>query len=502
MMNKAYLAGGVNQALVNREDGLYVLDGATQAAHKLDGYVFSQWRLSKQEITEVDFVQESEVFEQLFISSVQSSALQEALELMDNSFSSTYRKAISKILIERIEIHSGLLDYLTNRFYSNRLPEYFDENLAQAIIDKNESPLFELYVDLRKKTELFDIFYTRFWFALPLDEELRTRVDDLLTAESVFAHFTNALYTHSATLYDYAASLAIKSLEDCSVLVDRKFFTKLRSILTKHHKIRFRDTLPFEKLLRDHWMINVKPYRFFGSAIKTLYNFSHEHLPFSTEQTVQVLWDVHSPVRIHGEAPEEIQQKIYWQSINDLDFFSSIEAINRPMARMHMHRINEVSTCVKAIGKHDNHFGIFVSRFANSEPVKSYIDLVAADCIFLTQDFPNAISAYHELHTDIHRLWSKSRSYDHLMMNSNLMVRLGTSYAMINDFQKSKSYYSRALRMIRKFVEVTSVAEEKEVNAGDDTIYNEPTSVEYADAVASRLSEIIADQGNGAIIRI
>lgn len=502
-MSRAYLAGGVNQALVNREDGLYVLDGTTQAAFKLDGYVFSQWRLSKQEITEVEFEQESDVFEKLFISSVQSTALHEALELMDESFSLSYRQAISQILIERIDIHSGLLDYLTNRFYSNRLPEAFNENLALAVIDKKLTPLFELYVDLRKKTELFDIFYTRFWFALPLEEEVRIRVDEVLTTDSVFAHFTNALYTRSATLYDYAASLAVKSLEDCTVPVDRNFFTELRSTLIIYHKILLQDTLPFEKLLRDHWMINVKPYRFFGSAIKTLYNFSHEHLPFSTEQTVQVLWDVHSPIPNHGEAQEEIEQKIYWQSINELDFFSSIGAVNQPMARMDVLRINEVSSCVKSLSNYNNHIGIFIPTHSQCEPLKTYIDLVAADCIFLIQDFPNAIAAYEVLYTDIHRSWKKSRSYDHLMMNSNLLVRLGKSYAMINDLRKSKSYYLRALKMITKFVAATSVTEVKEFDAEEDeTINIEPTTVEYANVVARKLSDLIADHGNGAITRI
>jgi len=498
-MSKAYLAGGVNQALVSREEGLYVLDGATQHASKLDSYVFSQWRLSRQEIKEIDVEQDAEIFEELYIASVQATALQEALELMDDALSFAYRTKIAGLLTERIKVHTGLLDYLTNRFYSNRLPDEFDEKLALDLLDKAETPLYELYEDLRKKTDLFDIFYTRFWFKLQLEDTVRTRIDELLTADSVYAHFTNALYTRSSTLYDYAAALAMKTLEKNQIAAERDLFSELRSVLSQKDKLFFKDELQFEKLLRDHWMINVQPYRFFGSAVKTIYNYSNALLPFSTEQTVQVLLDTHSPLRLPGEAETAHKQKIYWQSVNDLEFFASVgEQVSLP-SPVGTVKLDEVRRCVRMIYDHRNSYQIRIEIDVPASYLERYTALIYADCTFLRQDFDDAVLLYTDLHADFDKSWKRYRDYDHLMMNSNVMVRLGKSYDMLNERKKASNYYRKAYRMITDFIARMSEPAYSEFAGDDDedVIYREPSHLEYAEAVAGKLAGLL-----GAVVRV
>lgn len=493
-MSKAYLAGNVNQAMVNREDGLYVLDGATKAASRLDGYTFSQWRLSRQEIKEIEVGEESEIFAQLYMASEQAAAMTEALELMDVKLSERYRLVVAESLTGRIKVHEGLLDHLRNRFYSNRLPEDFDELLAIEVAIKFSSSLTDLYKDLRKKTELFDTFYTKFWLGLRLPEPQKTYIDEQLSDLSAFAHFTNALYLKSATLYDYASSIAIKAFEDLDLPVERGFFAGLRAELLRSGKFWFNDTMPFERLLREHLLINVKPYRFFGSPLKTIYNYSSGQIPFSTEQTVKVLYQTHFPFLIQGVPQEEHEQKLYWQSMNDLDFFSSVGKTWSLVNAIQEPKITEVQRCVKMIDHHylNRHF----QHHIPAKRLEDYSALLYADCAFMMQDYDDAVILYSDLKSIIGRSKRSRTLYDQTILHSGVMVRLGKTYEMLNEFKKAKSLYLQAFRLINAFIAHSSagnlVALIEIGHADANDLSYEPTNVEYAEAMASKLADFIA----------
>ncbi|WP_345953005.1 hypothetical protein [Mucilaginibacter sp. PAMB04168] len=483
---KAYLAGSVNGALVSKHDGFHLFDGSTGFTEKLDGYIFSQLRAIRPEFKQIEYENETELVEKLLIESVQQEALQEALELMDASFSVTYRTAVAGFLHEKTNIYPGLLDFLTNRFYSSPLPDDFNERIAIQVLAGRSDALANLYHDLRSKTEMFDRFYTLFQIHINASTEHKLSIDDLLTESSAFAHFTMALYHRSVTIYEYAVATAIKELHTLGVPVNRNFFNELKEEIGKKYAIELKHMPPLESILSAGKLINIKPYHFFGSPLRTIYNYSNNYLPFSVEQTVQVLFQTHSPYPVPHESGSEFEQRLYTQSLNEMNFLAEIDNYfpltvgdNWNHADEFKRELNQAS---HGYIKYSPHVWVSVER------KERYAALLYADCTFLSRNFNDAAILYADLRSSFRAAGKAIDDYDHLIGYSAVSVRLGKSYEMLNQGRKAKLHYKDAYKQLAAYIQRHVGTERCDPDHMEDDQFCEPTSIEYVEVMAKRVA--------------
>ena len=450
----AYSMGTLNGALLYEEGTMLFLDNATGKSSKVDGYLFSQFRALKPEIKELTYTGEAELREQLFRETTEQEALQEALELMDKSFSSSYRRSTSEFLIRKLKLYPGLTDFLANRLYSTKLPSSFDPDAAIEVIHEQSKHLTDIFYDLRIKSKLFDQFYTKFRLRLDTNDNEQREIDSTLTLNGAFAHFTISLYSQSKSVYDYAVSLAVSAMEKSFPQIDSNLFEDIRGQILANYKYesfyRERSRVPH----CTRMLLNVEKHNFFGSELQIAFNCLDSNLPFESEEYINLISK--NIVSIYNIERPRTFKHLLSKTVNDFYFLSNIEAVgeikddfftawNQPDRTSIKNKLRQI--------------------FRGRKDVKSYLHLLDADASFICHNFEDAAVKYSRLFVSNQLSNLKTEELpilEYVWTVSNIGIRLGKSYELSNDNAAAVDVYKQIHRQMSEILEIAVVKQSSE----------------------------------------
>jgi len=428
MEDKVYVIGSLNKLLIQEGDHFYLADSMLGAKTLVDAYQYSHLRAINPELKEISFDNGEDSTDKLFIESTLQKSLTQTLELMDPSFSDVYKTKISSYLIEKVNIHSGLIDFLSNRLYSNHLSETFSPESALYYIADKSPKLESLYRDLRIKTDYFDKFYTLFRLETNFESFEQKKLDVLLTQNGSYSNITLSLFNKSAEAYDLAAEIASNAIVNEYSILNIAFFEKLKARLKSHYHIALASTLS-DKLLSTE-RITVRPHKFYGCPIKTIYNFNNEQLPFTEDQVKNTL-NNYFHYDIKEESPIEFKCRLYDQIVDEISFISVLLTenshfkLNEPFRQnkwMHFstisNSINEVyaKTDTRDYYFSDDHFEM----------------LLLADNSFINHNYESSISLYESIIN--YYINPRSWNVEDIMIFTSLGIKLGVSHAMLRNY--------------------------------------------------------------------
>lgn len=235
---KAYIFGGLNKAVTFENGEFFLLEGGRQEQKRpLTGYEWSQMKAAQAEYFEVTAESPEVIALQTRDYYRKTQALEMALELMDASFSEEYRIAIAMALVKEVE-DTAVYNFVRNRLLTTPVPAAFNPQMAYSLMYSRSSRAAQLFHDLENKTEPFAHFYTHLMLHLQVEEPLRSRVNQLLTDNGIFAQFATALYAADEMQFDSAVTAINSQLHELNIEMPEHFFSEIKALLNSGRDIQ------------------------------------------------------------------------------------------------------------------------------------------------------------------------------------------------------------------------------------------------------------------------
>lgn len=426
MKTTAYISGNANGAiLINPENAIYI-NGENGSEIILDQHFFSHLLALDPEFKEIPFDGRGALFEELFIERNRQEALGEALEIMDSRLSFEYRKKIVHYLNRRIMVFSGLIDFLINRLYSTHLPDMFDPKLAEAVLEGQSEQLAFLFKDLGEKSTLFSKFYTIFRLALNEETETQSKIDVILSENGSFASFTMALYERSLNFYNYGINLSVTALKSLYPSVTKELFQRIGCSLKEQYGLSLN---PLEINFNSGHYVNLEPYRFFGSSLKTIHHYFNNHICVSSEQIQDLMFNNLPFVRLKEESKSQFEVRLYDQVLNETMFLKE----NGPHLGLAKTRYKNPETSLwrdkLELLKAKSHY-LHLNQ-GDSLIENLCFDLLYADTHFINQKYQTAVPIYFSLLARTGYSATLPSSKPLLAIYMNIGIKLALSYQML-----------------------------------------------------------------------
>jgi hypothetical protein len=475
MEKEALLAGALDTAIVFEDDHCSVIRSGV--SKRVDGYLYSQITIVKPELKLISYTTEDELKEKLFQEKIQQRALSQALELMDNSFSQTYRQKISGRLIEQLEVHKGLLDFLKNRLYSTVLPSKFDPNIASVMVKGRYSQLEDIFQDLREKSRMFGRFSTVFTLELQASDEEQTQIDEVLSDHSAYANFALALYQGSKTLYNIAVKLSLQHSAQFPVLTKRLFET-VESQLAVNYKIILKRE-EFYNPLSSSVLFNQCSNRFYGSPLKAMSAFYRDKYPFSPVHMATLFARQLNYWQHKQESYNEYRCRIVDQTFDELDFLKNIDVFGHHASK-HLFVNLDLQGYLSSPDLFHEISGSY--PLIQAKVYQLYAAVLFADSLLLGEQYQDALLIYEDVVREITPDRRRNSFWGDWAVSFSSTIKLMWIYEKIEDRNKLAYWAIVARKLVNKYAE----SEDKE----DDLFIIKGSAASLAERVNSLSSDL------------
>lgn len=431
MKSKIYLVGSLNGILYHEAKGLYFSQGESGEKRELDNYTYSQLRAINPELKDVSKLSKDELFPSLYLENTLQKALNQALELMDPQFSNEYKEKIARHLVEKVNSHSGVIDFISNRFYSNILPKTFDPHSALYFLENTNAGLRDIFTNLKLKSEAFAQLYSVIRTLSMLEKVEQEQLDSLYTQQSVYSNFVLAIYHSSGTLYDQAVQLALRHRPDHLTFLDNDFFKSVKQELVKNYQVKFAktdETLPI--------IANTDKHRFYGSPLKTIYQCFTNELPLTGNQALSLLKKTF-PYSKNNESQSEYKYRIHDQLIDEIEIIPKILASADTISSSRKNQYFFSS-------KYNNNLSPWpeppsrkkhtIAELKALDPLEA---LIEADSYFVRHFFSSCITRYKIILKTHSESFYKSPNFEDFSVILISGIKLGVSFEKLNKVSKA-----------------------------------------------------------------
>lgn len=449
MVREALLAGALNTAIIFDEDGCSVRKPGSVKDLAMDGYFYSQIRAIRPELKIVTFESDEDLSEKLFLENIQQKALNQALEIMDATFSLIYRSKIAIRLVEQLEIHTGLLDFLKNRLYARVLPKSFEPELALTIIGNRHEGLKDIFTGLKEKGKMFGRFYTVFKLELQATRDEQEEIDVFFGDNSVYANFTLALFTKSKTLYDFATSLALEHKKHYPAL-KKELFAAVQAKIKENYHVTL-----YSRSSHDYWgKVNHVVYcthRIYGSPLKAISAFYQEKYPFSPHQMVEVFARRLPYQRSHMESAVQYRCRMFDQTLDEIDFLKRMRMGVIQYEPIQSLNVKELRGYLASPG--------YVRDFITGANLKDiqYAEITFmtwfADSLLLDERYQDAGLIYENIIQQTHINRRKATYWGDLSINLSITIKLIWILVKTENYEKAGDLSAIIRKLLERYIQ-------------------------------------------------